>query len=101
MVQHDLTQPIGMILGDPDSTGPLPSDASVVFTMSQADGSKRVTGPGVIDDPVAWAVHYQWLLGDTDVAGVFYAQWTILYGGASPETFPSDEPFYVIVHPAL
>lgn len=83
----------------------LPGGSTVQFVMAQADGPKRVTGSAVIDNPgsssVPPTVHYQWVDGDTNTPGVYRAVWRALLGGGAPETFPSDEPLYVIIHPKL
>lgn len=97
LVQGDLAQPIAMAL---DGVGSI-AGATVSFVMAQADGSKRVSRAAVIDDPVLRTVHYQPQAGDTDTPGVYRAQVTLLFPGALPETFPSDEDLWIIIRPRL
>lgn len=86
-------------------SGGLPGGSAVQFVMKQVNGSKELVGVAVIDDPgsdtTPPVVHYQWASGDTDSPGVFRAVWRALVGGAAPETFPSDEPIYIVIHPRL
>lgn len=90
-----------MLLGDSGDTSVLPDGTTVTFTMVQVSGSKRLSSAGVIDDLTTRAVHYQWAGDDTDTPGVYRAQWKLTYPGGAPESFPSDEPLYVIIHPSL
>lgn len=100
IVAGDLQPPLAMTLDD--ANGPVPlAGATITFVMQQADGIKRVSGPAIIDDLASASVHYQWDQGDTDVPGVYRAQIHAVYGGNQPETFPSDETFFVIIHPRL
>lgn len=101
LVEGDIEQPIAMTLNSGPNPPPIPDGTTVRFTMAQADGTKRVSALGVITDPVLWQVHYQWVVGDTSVPGVYRAQWTLIYPGGAPETFPSDEPLFVVVSPLL
>lgn len=98
----DVEPAIGTPLG---GGGVLPDGAIVQFVMAQADGVKRVVGAAVIDSPgTSYSdpqVHYQWQPGDTDAPGVYRAVWRVLYSGISPETFPSDETLYIVIHPRL
>lgn len=104
--QNDLEPPIaGDLRG---AQVPLPDGATVVFTMTQADGSKRVSATAVIDDPGSLTpspmppvVHYAWATGDTSVPGVYRANWKLVLPGSAPETFPDDEPIFVVIRPAL
>jgi K+/H+ antiporter YhaU regulatory subunit KhtT len=55
----------------------------------------------VIDDIPTARVHYQWQSTDTAIPGIYRAQAVVLFPGSQPETFPSEETLYVIVHPKL
>jgi hypothetical protein len=104
----DLNPPVENTL---PGAGDLPENASVWLTLSQVNGTKRFVAQGVIDNPgnaaegIDPVVHYGWEPGDTDTAGVYRAQWQVSLSpsmaGADPETFPSDEVFFVIIHPRL
>ena len=96
----DLEPAIGTTLSDPSNTGPL-VDCTVTFILAQCDGIKRIEGNADIIDPVLRTVSYQWAPGDTSLAGVYRAQWKVTFTGGAPETFPSNEPFYIVIAPAL
>lgn len=101
IVAGDLQTPIAGVFGAGCCTtedGPLQNATSITFQMVQCDGSKVVVGTGdIIDSSNA---NYQWQDGDTDIPGVYRAQWTAEYPGG-PETFPSDEDLYVIIRPKV
>jgi len=41
-------------------------------------------------------VEYRWAAGETDMAGDYFALWTVLWNDGTPETFPTID--YDIVH---
>lgn len=98
--QGDLESQLALDLTGIDS---IPDTATVQFVMTQADGTKRVTGAATIPDPVnaPTGVAYQWQAGDTDTPGVYRAVFKVLYAGSAPETFPSDDELYILIRPAL
>jgi hypothetical protein len=96
LVQGDLV-PIAQVLTGASSL----VGATAKFVMSQVHGTKRVEADAIIDDPVKLIVRYQPAQGDTDTPGIYRAQWQIAFAGAIPETWPSDEPLYVVIHPKL
>lgn len=77
------------------------TNATATLVLAQANGAKRIEGPMPIDDPIARIVHYSWGLGDTDVPGVYRGVVKCVLADGNQETFPSDEPFYLVIRPAL
>lgn len=90
----DLTPAVQMTLG---GTGSL-EGAVVNFVMAQVNGSVELENEATVDDPVARIIHYDWQPGDTDAPGVFRAVARAIYPGELPETWPSDEPIYIVIH---
>lgn len=95
--QGDLDPPIGLTLTGVTSI----VGATCEFVMAQVNGSFRIQAPAVIDDPLLRKVHYQWLPGDTNVPGIYRAVFRCIYPGQMPETFPSDEPIFIVIHAAI
>jgi hypothetical protein len=54
----------------------------------------------VIDSP-AGIVTYDWQTGDTDVSGVYYAEFEVTYGDGSVETFPNSGNISIKITPEL
>ena len=46
----------------------------------------------IVGDATLGVVKYDWVTGDTDVAGIYNAEWVTTAGG-SPDTFPTVEHF--------
>lgn len=94
--QGDL-EPLELTLtGVSDLTG-----ATCTLTMAQVNGSKRVTGPFVLTDPVARKGYFAPAATDTDTPGVYRGVVRAVLSDGTPETFPSDEPFYVVIHSSI
>lgn len=99
MKQHDTRPPIRATL---TNFGPL-SGASVKFIMRlKGSTTPKVNTNGVIEDPDAGVVRYDWTAADTDLAGSFDAEWQVTYGDGGKETFPGDETYNrVVISPDL
>lgn len=96
----DTFKPIQATLSDADGPAPL-SGATVLFVMKQEGGAKLVEGLAEIVDANAGTVRYRWQAGDTDTAGVFFAEWQVTFPGGGQETFPSKGWERVIVYDLL
>lgn len=45
----------------------------------------------VVDNPAKGVVEYQWVVGDTAIAGAYYAEWEVTRSDLTVVTFPSDD----------
>lgn len=105
--QHDTWPPLKAVLAD--ENGPVPlTGAAVTFKMSQVQGSKLVTGVLPSDHifPATSTVMYPWRTNgaDTDTPGIYQAQFFVVFGDGSKETFPAgedDQYFDVVIDPAV
>jgi hypothetical protein len=57
--------------------------AAVYFRLMNAAGLAFEAAAVIEGDPAAGRVRYEWRPGDTDVAGLFEAQWRVVIGGKS------------------
>lgn len=81
MKQGDTLPSIGATLFD-DAGNPLNlSAATVAFSMADQDSGIVASGPAVVVDGPGGKVRYDWQVGDTDVPGVFRAEWIVTFGG--------------------
>jgi hypothetical protein len=104
VTQYDLEPPFEVRLSEGsycDSGVPdLSADGTAVtFAMKQLDGTATVQGNATISDVPTAAVVYTWVWGNLDVPGIYVAQWTVLFPGGRPESFPVRDKLYVVVHP--
>lgn len=67
--------------------------ASVVFNMRAADGTPKIARKAAVVQTATGqpTVRYDWVAADTDVAGMFQAEFEIAYTDGTIETFPSDD----------
>lgn len=115
-VAGDLQPPLTYSL--PGITGPLPAGTTAKFEMAQVlvspspSGGMPVFSPpasgGVPVDvsgaasfvdpttPIVQAV-YQWVAGDTSAPGVYRGRFTLMLPGG-PQSFPPDEPLWIVIN---
>ena len=76
---------------------------SVSLKFSLADGSGTLqTRAASYQDPNAGQMKYQWVAGDTAIAGDYNAAWTVVYADGTVQTFPTDSTFQKFtIEPAL
>jgi hypothetical protein len=76
--------------------------SAVTFTMrNRYDSAVKIDeAPATIFDGPNGVLHYTWVAADTDVPGVYYADWTVTFPGG-PESFPTRASDIVIVHPRV
>lgn len=76
--------------------------ASVVFVMRLIDATDpTVEYPADIIDADNGIVRYDWVEGDTDVAGGYYAEWDVTFADTSRGTFPNDGMVRVAIYADL
>ena len=89
----NMRPPITLALKNADgSAADLSLADGVVFrmTLKGADNSVIDDEDGAIDvDPTTGIVSYTWQAGDTDVAGKYEGEFTIIWPTDEPQTFPS------------
>jgi len=111
LVAGDLVQLSLELTGVDPASLPLPAGTTANFAMVQADGSAEVhasatiTSPGVLAAPGVEGfpptVEYTFQTGDTLVSGVYRAQFQLVAPDGDPQTFPSDEELFIVIHPRL
>lgn len=84
-----------------DATGravPL-TGAAIRFRMEPDVAGLRdaVEGPAVLLDAATAEVGYSWAEGDTDVPGLYSAEFRVVYGNGQPETFPGEGYIDVVI----
>lgn len=52
-------------------------------------------------DPALGQVVYVWQPGDTDIAGVYYAEFEVIWPGSRPQTYPPQGYLTVSIEPVL
>ena len=103
--QGDLLPIITAVLKDAAGLPVDLSGLSVKFIMRQvyADTNKVNAAATVDADQVTnkGKVSYAWEGTDTDTAGVYWAEWQVMFSGSKPETFPNDSHMVVRVEGQL
>lgn len=76
-------------LGQPIAT----LGATVQFRMRPRVAGLRapIVAAAVWDDPLTALATYQWVAGDTDVPGLYDAEFNVIYANGTSETFPNGE----------
>jgi hypothetical protein len=59
-------------------------------TVLAVDAAAVVDQVGDGSDGTKGYVHYDWVVGDTDVAGGYYGEFEVTYADNAVETFPND-----------
>ena len=102
--QGDLLPAIEATLTDGDGNPVDLSSASVKFVMHQVDADVAAVNANATADPDQvtnkGVVRYSWASGDTDVPGVYRAEWVGTFA-TKPETFPNGNKLVVKITPAL
>lgn len=52
-------------------------------------------------DPTTGKVSYSWQTGDTDIAGLFYAEFAVTWPSDRPQTYPSCGYLIIVIEPKL
>ncbi|RCU47919.1 DUF2479 domain-containing protein [Haloplanus salinus] len=85
-----------------DGGNPVDITGATVRFHLKAPGSEtpKVNESASILDAAAGRVAYQWIAGDTDTPGTFFAEFEVTHSDGNPETFPSD-PLVVYIREEL
>lgn len=75
--------------------------ATVYFVMRDRHGNVRAVGNATVTVPTAGKVEYQWQEGDTDVEGLYDAEFVVVYSNGLRQTVPSDSYLGIRVLPQL
>lgn len=93
MKANDLLPPLEATLGFESMAGvpDLSDPATVVSLIMRKDGDAqpKVNSQAVIVDVATAKVRYDWATGDTDIPGVYKAEWEVVYADGKPQTFPT------------
>lgn len=93
--QHDtapsITETLSSTTGAINLTG-----ASVKFHLRKPDGTVAVNAAATIVTAASGIVRYQWVTGDTAVAGTHLREWEITFGDGTIETVPNDSIGYTV-----
>ena len=100
--QNDTSPAISAILKDSAGAVIDLSSASVVFHMKAIGASTlKIDTSATITDPENGAIQYDWVSGDTDTPGTYYAEFKVTYTDGSVESFPNTENLLVTIIPGL
>lgn len=106
VAQHDTSPAVTDTLEDSTGTAVNLTGAAVKFHMTDWTRSTVVvnasaTGPagGALDS--TGRVQYQWLAADVANAGVFLAEWQVMFASGAIETWPNDGPAIVSIEADL
>lgn len=90
IAQFDLLPPVrGTCLDGNGRAQPLTGGVAR-FHMFSSGGELLIDGAATITDALAGKVQYDWVAGDTDVAGIFLCHFKIIFAGVKPLTVPND-----------
>lgn len=96
--QNDTSPAIETILQSDDGSVIIDlTDCSVDFHMTHSQRDVEVTGACAILDEEGGRVRYQWLTGDTSIAGWYRAEFEVTYSDGKIETFPNEGSIWVHV----
>lgn len=96
--QNDTSPAIETILQSDDGSVIIDlTDCEINFHMTHSQRDVEITGACEILDEDGGRVRYQWVTGDTSVAGWYRAEFEVTYSDAKIETFPNDGSIWVNV----
>lgn len=96
--RHDLYPPIEATLTDADGVAVDLTNASVSMHMKRVGSSITVTKSMEIVEATEGTIKYDWVNGDTDIAGVYEVEFEITFANSKPLTIPIDgyEQFNIV-----
>ena len=81
---------IKAVLKDASGTPVDLTDCSVSFHMAQLNRPAVISRAAHIEDAAAGEVWVVWAPGETDISGVYRAEFEVVYQDGRRETFPND-----------
>lgn len=89
--RNDTAPTLDATLKDADDAVVDLTGATVVFTMTDATGAKKVNRQSAsLVDASGGKVRYSWVAADTDAAGEFTGEFEVTYADATKQTFPTQ-----------
>lgn len=93
--QSDLLPTLAVVLSDADGPISLADVTSIAFSMRQVGGAviidQKEAAPDVDQDNNPGLCRYFWDTGDTDIAGLFNAEFKATWADDKPRRFPNDK----------
>lgn len=99
--ENDTKPVLSVILQYADGTAVVLTGASVYFVMRDRQGIVKMVGTATVITAASGEVQYQWQVGDTDTAGLYEAEFMVVYSDGAVETVPSDGYLSIRVLPQL
>jgi len=87
--RNDTSPSIRVICKDGDGEVVSVTGATIRFHMFDKAGTEVVDAAGSINDGAAGDIQYDWQAADTDVSGIFNAEFEVTFADGSIETFPN------------
>lgn len=98
MKRNDLLPTLALQLINPNGEPADLTGATVVFNMAGRSATAKVSrGQVTVVDAATGQVEYHWQPGDTDDAGVFRAEFEVIYPVDQPMTYPNSDFFVVTI----
>lgn len=99
--QSDTSPAIQATLQDANAVPINLSGATVKFHMKLLGGNTILNEDMVIVTPLSGLVRYDWQVGDTSVAGTYYAEFEVTYADSTVETFPNTGNIPIVIIPKI
>jgi hypothetical protein len=104
MKRHDLLPILELILEDDEGPRDLTNATTLTLLMTDSSGALVLSEEmGKDPDQVnnIGRCSYEWVDGDTDVAGKYKAEVEVIWSNNKPETFPSSGTFTIKINADL
>ena len=87
---------------DEDGVAIVLTGATVTFYMQDENGITIIDNAAVtITDATNGVVEYQWVTADSDVSGIFFAEYVITFGDGTIRTSPDPGWIIVVISPSI
>lgn len=100
MARGDLLPAYAASLKNPDGSAADLTGATVLFWFRPQDRSQawKNAAAVIVGAATAGNVRYDWVAGDTAVAGIYDTKWVATYPGPKEMTFPNDRYQTLVIH---